>query len=122
MTDDAQQTNWKPMVLGLSAIAGGFALSFLGFGLLWVGAPWAYQALMFFPFLVLSFAVTRIGRAGNRTCVFIICGASPLGMVVLGFRDSNDSHVMSVLMVCGWAAGIAAGYYLGKKRASGGVV
>ena len=54
------------MSLGFAAIAGGFALSFLGFGLLWAGTPWAYQLLMFFPFLALAFAVTRVGRFGSQ--------------------------------------------------------
>lgn len=119
MTDGAQQTNWKPIVLGLSAIAGGFALSFLGFGLLWIGTPWVYPFLMDLPFFALSFAVTRIGTAGNQACLLIVCGASPLGMVIPMFRDNNDSHVMSVLIVCGWAAGIVAGYYLGKEGRQG---
>lgn len=109
------------MVLGFAAIAGGFALSFLGFGLLWAGTPWEYQLLMVLPFLVLSFAVTRTGSAGNQAWLLIVCGALPLGMVIPMFRDKNDSHVMSVLIVCGWAAGIAAGYYLGKKGKPGPV-
>lgn len=103
------------MVLGFAAIAGGFVLSFLGFGLLWVGTPWEYQLLMVLPFLALSFAVTRIGSAGEQDCLLIVCGALPLGTVIPMFRDQNDSHAMSILIVCGWAAGIAAGYYLGKK-------
>jgi len=103
------------MVLGFAAIAGGFVLSFLGFGLLWVGTPWEYQLLMVLPFLALSFAVTRIGSAGEQGCLLIVCGALPLGTVIPMFRDQNDSHAMSILIVCGWAAGIAAGYYLGKK-------
>ena len=116
MTDAAQRTNWKPMALGLSAIAGGFALSFLGFGLLWIGTPWEYQFLMLLPFLLLAFAVTRFGRSGNQTYLLVVCGASPLGMLIPMFRDKNDSHAMSVLIVCGWAAGIVAGYFLGRKR------
>lgn len=119
MTDGAQQTNWKPIVLGLSSIEGGFALSFLGFGLLWIGTPWAYQFLMVLPFFALSFAVTRIRTVGNQACLLIVCGASPLGMVIPMFRDNNDSYVMSGLIVCGWAAGIAAGYYLGKEGKQG---
>lgn len=115
MAEDAPRTQWKPMVLGLAAIAGGFALSFLGFGLLWVGTPWAYQLLMGLPFLALSFAVTRAGSPGNQGWMLIVCGAMPLGMVIPMFRDKNDSHAMSILIVCGWAAGIAAGYYLGKR-------
>ena len=116
MTEGAQRTGWKPMSLGFAAIAGGFALSFLGFGLLWAGTPWAYQLLMFFPFLALAFAVTRVGRFGSQACLLIVCGALPLGTVIPMFRDTNDSHATSILVVCGWAAGIAAGYYLGKKR------
>jgi hypothetical protein len=51
--------NWPEGLLSIAAVGGGFALSLIGFGLLWIGTPWHYQMLMLLPFLFLSWAVTR---------------------------------------------------------------
>ena len=54
--------NWRHGLLTVVALLGGFALSFVGLGVLWVGVPWTYQMLMFFPFLLLALAVMLLGR------------------------------------------------------------
>lgn len=105
------------------AVAAGVGLSFLGFGVLWAGAPWRYQALMFFPFLLATFAVTRTGASGDKTWLLVIYGAAPLAALLTLFRDRDDSHLMPILMVCSWAGGALAGHVLGaraqKARAAG---
>ena len=106
----------KNAVRAIVALGGGFALSFVGLGVLWVGAPWPYQALLFVPFLLLAFAITSTGSAGDRLFVLIIVGAAPLGSLITMFRDKNDSHVMSVLVVCAWLAGIVSGHQLAAAR------
>ena len=99
----------KNTLRGVAAVAGGFGLSFLAFGLLWIGTPWHYQALMFLPFLLLAFAVSFTG-AQDRMFLLCALGALPLGSVLMLFRDKNDSHLMPILMVLAWLAGILAGH------------
>ncbi|MGQ2978663.1 MAG: hypothetical protein ACT6Q9_03100 [Polaromonas sp.] len=99
----------------LVAAGGGFGLSFLGLGTLWAGAAWHYQALMFFPFFVLAFALTRLGPSGDKLFLLVICGASPLGLLLTMFRDRNDSHLMPILMVCTWLFGVLSGHWLAGK-------
>ena len=96
----------------LIAIAGGFALSFVGFGILWAGAPWHFQALMFFPFAALAFATSCFSSAPNRHFLSVILGAAPLGTLLLMFRDKSGSHLMPVLIATSWLAGCLAGYGL----------
>ncbi len=106
-------SNLKNTLRGVVAVAGGFGLSFLAFGLLWIGTPWDYQALMFVPFFLLAFAVTRSGP-GDNAFALCIAGASPLGLLLTLFRDKNDSHLMPILMVLAWLAGILAGHFAAR--------
>lgn len=99
----------------LLAVGGGFGLSFLGLGSLWAGAAWHFQALMFFPFLLLAFAITRAAPPGDKVFLAVIYGASPIGLLLTMFRDSNDSHLMPILMVCAWLAGVVSGHWLAGK-------
>lgn len=105
----------KRLATSFAAAAGGFALSFLGLGLLWIGVPWAYQSLMFFAFFLLSFAVTRARAAGDDVSLFVIYGALPLGALISLFRDKNDSHLMPILIVCAWLAGALLGRSLAVR-------
>jgi hypothetical protein len=95
-------------------LVGGFALSFAGVGLLWTGLPWAYQALMFLPFLLLAFAVARAG--GPAMAMAVLYGALPLAMVMMMFRDRDDSHLMPVLIVADWFAAILAARALAGRH------
>ena len=97
------------------AVAGGFALSFVGLGVLWIGTPWQYQALMFLPFFFLAFMITRTGAAGDVPSLMILAGAAPIGGLLMLFRDKNDSHLMPMLMVGAWAAGILLGHFLATR-------
>jgi hypothetical protein len=105
-------TDRKQGLLWALALMVGFALSFAGFGVLWTGTPWHYQCLMFFPFLFLSFAVTRFSSNGAW---FIWVGAMPIGLLLLQFRDKNDSHLASYLVVGTWIIGTLTGRYLGCR-------
>ena len=102
----------KP-ITAFVALAGGFVLSFAGVGALWIGAAWHYQALMFFPFLLLSFVVTR--TSNGQTYLLAVFGALPLAVLLSMFRDSNDSHLMSMLMVLTWLVGILGGHQLADR-------
>jgi hypothetical protein len=115
MTDAAQGKSWKTLASWVFAVGGGFILSFIGLGVLWIGTPWHYQALMFFPFLLLSFSVTRIRNARDNVFLLVLYGAMPIGALMVMFRDKNNSHLMPILMVCTWVAGILLGHYLAGK-------
>lgn len=97
------------------AVAGGFALSVLAIGVLWIGTPWHLQALMFVPFLLLAFAITRTGAVPDNVYLFAAAGAAPLGGILMLFRDKQDSHLMPILMVVAWAAGLAVGHFVALK-------
>ncbi|MBI1397994.1 MAG: lysophosphatidic acid receptor [Betaproteobacteria bacterium] len=107
--------NSKQRTLWVVAMIGGFALSFVGLGVLWAGAPWHYQILMFFPFLLLAFSVTRFGT----NALPVLLGALPIGALLLQFRDKNNSHLMPFVIVGAWVVGILLGHYVSirlKKR------
>lgn len=107
-------SNWKNILIVLFALAGGFLLSFLGFGLLWSGIPWHFQLIMAVPFLLLSYAVFRWSKGNTGFCIFAFIGAAPLGMLMTQLRDTNGSHLMPTLVVVSWLLGLTAGCYLGK--------
>lgn len=96
------------------ALIGGGALSFAGLGLLWIGTPWPYQTLMSVPFFLLAFALARTDASRGWTPLFALCGAAPIGSLIMRFRDSSGSHLFPVLIVCGWIAGTLAGLFLGR--------
>ena len=112
-------SNWKNILIILFALAGGFLLSFLGFGLLWSGIPWHFQLIMAAPFLLLSYVVFRWSKGNIGFCAFALIGAAPLGMLMTQFRDTNGSHLMPVLVVVSWLLGSIAGCYLGKLSRNG---
>lgn len=108
------RNRWEKVLVIVMALAGGFLLSFIGFGVLLSGVPWHYQLIMFLPFLLLSFALTHRGKGALDSCFFILCGAAPLGILITQFRDHNDSHLLPILMVSSWLVGIISGYFLAK--------
>lgn len=111
-------SNWKNILIILFALAGGFLLSFLGFGLLWSGIPWHFQLIMAVPFLLLSYVVFRWSKGNIGFCAFAFIGAAPLGMLMTQLRDTNGSHLMPILVVISWLLGFTAGCYLGKLSRS----
>lgn len=103
--------NGKHGFLIVAALLGGFILSFLGLGVLWAGAPWPYQMLMFFPFLLLALAVRRFGGSG----LYVLIGAIPVASMLVQFRDKDNSHLMPVLVVIAWGLGTLLGHYFGGR-------
>lgn len=104
-------SNGKQGFLVIAALLGGFILSFVGSGMLWVGAPWPYQLLMLFPFMLLAFAIKRFGG----TALPMLIGAIPIGTILVQGRDKDNSHLMPVLVVSAWVLGILLGHYLGGR-------
>jgi hypothetical protein len=70
---------------------------------------------MALPFCLLAFAITRSGKPPDKAFMGVIYGAAPLGLLITQFGDSQDSHLMPVLIVCAWLAGIVAGHTLAAK-------
>jgi hypothetical protein len=99
------------------SVAGGLVLSFLAFGVLWIGTPWKYQALMGVPFFLLTLATAwKDEDGGKRQLALVLAGAAPLGLLIMKFRDPSGSHVKPVLIVCAWAAGAALGWLAARRR------
>lgn len=96
----------------ISALAGGLILSFIGFGLLWAGASWPYQFGMLVPFLVLAFFLARRSLVAAYG---VLAGAAPIAIIIVQFRDNDNSHLMPVLVVAGWIAGTLLGHFLGRR-------
>ncbi|UJP05727.1 MAG: lysophosphatidic acid receptor [Nitrosomonas sp.] len=109
---------WKMCWIACCALGGGFLLSFLGFGLLWSGIAWMFQIAMFVPFMLLSYAIFRWSGGGIGLCVLILVGAAPLGALMVQFRDTTGSNLLTTLMTACWVIGVLAGCYLGKSFGS----
>jgi hypothetical protein len=102
----------KQLPLIILALAGGLILSFIGLGVLWAGASWPYQFGMFIPFLVLAFILAR----RSLTAAFsVLAGAAPIAIILVQFRDNDDSHLMPILVVACWVVGTLLGHYLGRR-------
>jgi hypothetical protein len=109
-----QSMNNRKQGIGfVAALLGGFLLSFVGMGVLWVGTPVPYQFLMFFPFLLLAVALRRFGWSALP----MLLGLIPIGEIFVQFRDRDDSHLTSILLVAAWVSGILLGHYLGGRLA-----
>lgn len=93
------------------ALAGGFALSFIGLGILWVGIGWSYQCLMLLPFALLAYSVRRMRGQG----LMVLAGAFPIAALLVQFRDQNDSHLTSYLVVLSWCAGAWLGNFSARR-------
>lgn len=111
------ENNSSSPVRPILAVIGAAGLSFLAFGVLWIGTPWRYQALMGVPFFLLSYGLVRNATAEQQRQILMLlfAGALPLGSLMTRFRDAHDSHLKPIIIVCAWAAGILAGWYWGTK-------
>lgn len=104
------------MRIGL-ALALGFGLSVIALGLLWVGTPWPLQALMGLAFAAAAWGLSR-GAASRDPgqalgpALALLCGAAPIGLVLVQFRTPDGSHGSSIAVVLAWVAGTAAGAWL----------
>lgn len=104
----------------LLAVVAGFLLSFLGFGLLWIGLNPYIQECFSLAFFLLSFSLARFVKDADFAPYAPLIGIAPLGSLILQFRDKNDSHLVPILLVAGWVIGIIAGarlgFYFAKKK------
>ncbi|MBX3616288.1 lysophosphatidic acid receptor [Nitrosomonas sp.] len=110
-----QRTTGKNLLIWISALGGGFLLSFLGFGLLWSGISWAVQmvlALLFFT--ALSYGLSYWSSGAVLPAMLLVIGAMPLGLLMMQFRDTSGSHLLPILVVLSWLFGMLAGYFWGK--------
>jgi hypothetical protein len=85
----------------------GFGLTILAFGFLWIGqlrGMWFVYAGFAFSAYVLSQIAGRMTPLMSMSA-----GAVPLSLLMVQFRDANDSHLMSILTVVGWYAAIVLG-------------
>ncbi len=98
-------------VLGGAGLAAGFGLSFLAFGLMWVGVPLAYQFGMAVPFAGVAFAVSRLGAPAYP----VLLGMLPLGAIIVQFRDPSGSHASSIALVLAWVLAVWLGQRLGRR-------
>lgn len=105
-------SQWKQTLSMVLALAGGFVLSNVGFGLLWAGAGWPYQFLMALPFLALGLGTARFV---GPWALLALVGALPVGSLMVRFRDSSGSHLMAILIVGSWVVGTGLGVYLGHR-------
>ncbi len=98
-----------------AGLTAGFGLSFLAFGLLWIGMPTRYQFAMFLPFLLAAFVVRRL----RAPWYSMLLGMLPIGAVFVQFRDNDNSHASSIALVCTWVLAVAIGNYLGARTKPG---
>lgn len=96
------------------AVIGGLLLSVVGLGLLWAGMPVRYQLLLGLPFLALAFVLGVYGPRRTRAFLFVMAGATPMALLLVQFRDRDDSHLAFVAVVAAWAAGCLAGHLLAR--------
>lgn len=96
------------------ALFSGFALSFLGLGILWVGTPWHWQVWMGLPFALLAFVLCRWSEVAGVAAVAMLIGAAPIGSLLAMFRDSDNSHFKSYVVILSWAIGLLLGYALAR--------
>lgn len=102
--------------LGAAGLATGFGLSFVALGLLWVGVPWGWQALMVVPCLGAAFVLCRCGGAVSS----LLAGMLPIGALFVQFRDTSGSHASSVALVAAWGLAAWAGSRLARRGPSRG--
>ena len=108
--------NTRTGIALLLGIVFGFALSFLGYGLMWIGLNPALQGLNAFLFLALAYGVGRATRSYPATCLAVAAGAFPVAALLTQFRDKNDSHLVGILLAGSWIMGIALGSWVGSRH------
>jgi threonine/homoserine efflux transporter RhtA len=96
--------------LGGAGLAAGFGLSFLAFGLMWIGVPLAYQFAMVLPFCLVAFVISRLGAPTFP----VLLGMLPLGALITQFRDPSGSQASSIALVLAWVLAVLLGQRLGS--------
>lgn len=105
----------KTNALVLLSVIGGFALSFLGLGLLWIGIPFPVQFAHAALFFLLTYTISKTIKNPNSVSVAVIAGATPIASLFVRFRNNEDSHLFPILIVLSWLLGTLLGAVLSKK-------
>ena len=93
-------------MINLIGLAAGFGLSFLSLGILWTGVNQWIQTVVTIGFFGVSYFIA--GKSKNAVSTLLL-GAVPVGGMLLLFRDKNDSHLLSIMIVSSWfVAALAA--------------
>jgi hypothetical protein len=109
----------KNTLLPLLGAALGFGFSFLGVGLLWIAVPLYAQAGLGGLFALAGYILARSAKNFSTAAASLAVGASPLALLLVQFRDKENSHLVPILLVAGWYAGLAIGAGLGFKSSRG---
>lgn len=107
----------KPGLIIFLGVVGGFAASFLGLGLLWVGLKTPVQMCASILFFFLSFLVTKFLKNKITGFAAPVCGAAPIASLLVQFRDKEGSHLSPILVVATWGLAAFLGAWLGEKSA-----
>jgi len=98
----------------VAGIVGSLALSwFLGIGFLWIGKPEG-EVLVSVLFMFLAYSVSH-WRGSRMALLATLAPAAPLALLLVQFRDPNDSHLMSIAIVMGWLAGAVIGAFAADR-------
>ena len=100
------------MIETLATLAA-FALSFLGFGFLWIG-KFSGEVIVAALYLWLAYSVSHL-RGKRIALLTVALPALPIAALIVQFRDSNDSHLGSIAIVLGWLAGITLGAFAADR-------
>jgi hypothetical protein len=90
-------------------VSGAIALSILGFGFLWIGKP-SGEAAVASLFMLLAYFVSH-HQGARKTLATVLLPAAPIALLILQFRDPNDSHLASIAIVLAWIAGALIGAF-----------
>ena len=100
------------MIESIAALAA-FTLSFLGLGFLWIGKLGG-EVIVAALYLWLAYSVSHL--RGKRIALIVVAlPAVPIAALLVQFRDSNDSHLVSIAIVLGWLAGITLGAFAADR-------
>lgn len=99
-------------MISFLAVFSGFALSFASFGIFWTGVnQWLQTAPALIFFIFSYFLSKKIPNAFT----YLLLGATPLGGILMMFRDKNDSHALGISIVASWVAASFLAFLLATK-------
>jgi len=98
---------------GLASIFASMALSILGLGFLWIGklSGEIYVALLY---LLLAYAVSHY-QGVRAALLAVLVPALPMALLIVQFRDPNDSHLGSIAIVLAWLTGMTIGAFAADR-------
>jgi len=101
-------------MIELAGIVASAGLSFLGFGFLWIGKL-AGEACVAALYLLLAYTLSH--RRGVRTALMTtVLPSLPLALLIVQFRDPDDSHLGSIAIVLAWLLGAVFGAFAADRE------